>query len=191
MPGPRGDGSAPKRKDSHVTTEEIKPLFLSDLVDIARTVYEEQEKHRDVTPRVEPEERFLAHLSYGAHHVDHELWKASRKLVRSGLGAPNTYYLFAFPYPDMVITALALEGRSGDWSNMILDFCDQREVDYPEGTCVPDCSAVPGCGHSHLIIDAYSRAGHLAHGLERVVMAAGALAIESATPPKTETPEEG
>lgn len=177
-----------------MTGKEIEPLFVADLVDIARAVHEEQKQQRQQEnpgARVEAEERFLAHLSQRGYHVDYDLWEAARELLRCALGAPKTYYLFAFPYPDMVVTALALEGRSGDGSNLALDFQDQREVDYPEGTCVPGCSAEPGCGHSHKIIDAYAVAGRLANWLEQVLLAAGSLAIETAMPPAAETPEKG
>jgi hypothetical protein len=170
-------------------TTDIKPLFLSDLVDIARAVHGEQQRHQH-SSRVEPHERFLTHLSYRGHHVDHELWEGTRALVGWALGPPNSFSLFAFPYPDLVVAALAIEGRSDDGSNMVLDFLDQRDIDYPDGTCTADCPATPVVGHSHPIIAAYSRAGWLAHWLEQVVKAAGLLAIEAAFPP-AETPEKG
>lgn len=161
---------------------EIQPLFISDLVDIAREVYAE----RDASLSVREDRDYVSlRLAERGHAVDSDMWDAAIGLVRTAIGPHEDDYLFAFPYPDLVIAALALVGRPGDWSNLFHDVVDQHEVDYPEGTCVPNCDgACPDfeetgcmrdcsgqCHHRDVIGAAYERAGIAALHIDLLVSA--------------------
>lgn len=141
------------------------PLYVEDLIDIARDVHAQQRDRPVVAMGASA--RFRYRLEALGHEVDPDLWAACVGMCRATIGSEEGDYLFKFPYPHLVAAGLALVGRSDEGANMERDFADQREVDYGDRSCVPHCQG--GCDHSHQIWVAYERAGRAAMWLEQVL----------------------
>lgn len=142
------------------------------------------------------QQRFADLFGSHGHALDPDMFEAACGLMRAAIGPETDDYLFAFPYPHLVGAALAIEGRAGDGSNMALDFLDQYEQDYPEGTCVADCDGVcpdfeetgcdrtctGACHHADAIRAAYDRAGRTAFWLDNFQAAAASVVAKHLGP---------
>lgn len=159
------------------------PLFLGDLIAIARTV--KQRADSGPVARQAADEWFADLLRAHGHEPEPRMWETACGLLRAAIGPQEHDRYFKFPYPHLVGAALAIEGRSGDGSNMALDFMDQWEDDHPRGigcsahcagTCEDDtgycgCLCTGGCHYTKAIRAAYERAGSAAMWLEQFMLA--------------------
>lgn len=162
--------------------------FLHELIAMAEEVHERIKANPIKGATVE--ERFVDVFKTHGYSMDWGMWEAACGIMRAAIGPEECDRYFKFPYPHLVAAAFAIEGRSGDGSNMALDFMDQWEEDHPQGigcsahcagTCDDDtgycgCVCTGTCHRTKAIRAAYERAGQTAFWLENF-MDAAALAI--------------